>query len=36
MKKLIIIAALASSLTAGVTSVNAQTAGGSPACAKDY
>jgi hypothetical protein len=36
MKKLIIIAALASGLTAGVTSVHAQTAGGPPACAKDY
>ena len=36
MKKLIIIAALASGLTAGMTSVHAQTAGGPPACAKDY
>jgi hypothetical protein len=36
MKKLIVIAALASGLTAGVTSVSAQTSGGPPACAKDY
>lgn len=38
MKKLILIAALASGLTAGVTSVNAQTYGGagSAACAKAF
>ncbi len=36
MKKLILIAALASGLAAGVTSVNAQTYGGARSCAKDY
>ena len=36
MKKLILIAALASGLAGGVTSVNAQTYGGARSCAKDY
>jgi hypothetical protein len=36
MKKLILIAALASGLAASVTSVNAQTYGGARSCAKDY
>ena len=36
MKKLILIAALASGLAAGATSVNAQALGGSASCAKDY
>ena len=36
MKQLILIAALASGLAAGVTSVNAQTYGGARSCAKDY
>jgi hypothetical protein len=36
MKKLILIAALASGLTVSVTSVNAQTYGGAAACAKNY
>src|SRR6266481_3579273 len=36
MKKLIVIAALASGLAVGVTGVNAQTYGGARSCAKDY
>jgi len=36
VKKLILIAALASGLAASATSVNAQAFGGSASCAKDY
>jgi hypothetical protein len=36
MKKVILIAAMASGLAAGVTGANAQTYGGARSCAKDY
>src|SRR2546423_10427037 len=36
MKKLIVIAALASGLAAGATGASAQTYGGARSCAKDY